>query len=74
MVSDVRVKIRTMSEGEVVSLLGPSEAIEDDLHLFEGCEHCLVYELGLEPGLIRVDPDHLVIRIEDGRVGSSIIQ
>ena len=74
MVSDIQRRLAGMSEAEAVSMLGPSEAREEDLHFFMGCGRRLVYKLGLEPGWLRLDPNHLVVRIVEGRVESTIVQ
>ena len=55
------------SRADVIALLGPSE--DDEVREW-GCLEgdCLVYALGLEPGIIRIDPNHLVVRLRDGVV------
>ena len=71
MVPDLRRMLPGMSEAGVVSRLGApdfystSTAFDcDDVGV-----RCLGYNLGLEPGF-RIDPEHLLIRIRDGRVDS----
>ena len=50
-----------MHSQEVVALLGPSEYSSLELSQMGICEECLVYSLGVEPGLIRVDSNHLIV-------------
>lgn len=74
MTDDVQKRIAGARFEDVLELLGPSEISDENLHWARGCGDCLVYRLGLEPGLIRVDPNHLIVRFEDGRVVETFIQ
>lgn len=74
MVGAIKVLTRGMAVDEAIRLLGPSEVAEKDLHLFGNCGECLVYRLGLEPGIIRIDPNHLVLLVKEGLIASVLVQ
>ncbi len=61
MVDDLSERLIGLTRDEVIDMLGPPEVA--DMSNFYGCGNCLIYRLGLERGIIRIDPDHLIVRL-----------